>query len=94
MVLFTQVGDPRDYLPLDVNTRTGSWGKPSDMPANRNVITLTPSSRGGADAVAAAAAALAATYQVRHVCSRRAQGQVQPCLKPFCNFFSESICTC
>lgn len=31
---------------------------------NRKAITLTPSSKGGADAVAAAAAALAATYQV------------------------------
>lgn len=70
MVLFTQVGDPRDYLPLDLNARTGSWGNPSDMPANRNATILTPSSKGGADAVAAAAAALAATYQVRYVCSR------------------------
>jgi hypothetical protein len=31
----------------------------------RKELTLTPSSKGGADAVAAAAAALAATYQVR-----------------------------
>jgi hypothetical protein len=61
----TQIGDPRDYLPLDVNTRTGSWGRPSDMPPNRNATILTPNSKGGADAVAAAAAALAATYQVR-----------------------------
>jgi hypothetical protein len=30
-----QVGDARDYLPIDVNAGTGSWGKPSNMPANR-----------------------------------------------------------
>jgi hypothetical protein len=32
-----QVGDARDYVPIDVNARTGSWGKPSDMPGNRCV---------------------------------------------------------
>lgn len=36
--------------------------------ACREATTLTPGSKGGADAVAAAAAALAATYQVSWQC--------------------------
>jgi hypothetical protein len=41
----------------------GSWTRPSDMPRNRTAYNITRDSSGGADAVAAAAAALAATHQ-------------------------------
>jgi hypothetical protein len=69
LLLSLQVGEARDYVPIDLNASAGSWGKPSGMPSNRNATILTPSSKGGADAVAAAAAALAATYQVRNYTS-------------------------
>eukprot|EP00878_Enallax_costatus_P018168 GHUV01019116.1.p1 GENE.GHUV01019116.1~~GHUV01019116.1.p1 ORF type:complete len:324 (+),score=74.13 GHUV01019116.1:1555-2526(+) len=58
-----QVGNPVDYL-LNIAQRNGSWGPPQEMPANRTVYTITRTSKGGADVVAAAASALAATYEV------------------------------
>lgn len=62
MPVFLQVGNPTDYV-TSLQWNNGSWTRPSDMPRNRTAHSITRDSSGGADAVAAAAAALAATHQ-------------------------------
>jgi hypothetical protein len=66
-----QIGNPADYL-VNATTGTGFWGPPWDMPSNRQAIIINASasttslgSQGaGADVLAAATAALAATHMV------------------------------
>ncbi|KAI8475596.1 MAG: Six-hairpin glycosidase-like protein [Monoraphidium minutum] len=55
-----QVGDPADYASSPFAAAAASWGRPSDMPPNRNTTAVTAASPGGADAAAGAAAGLAA----------------------------------
>jgi endoglucanase len=58
-----QIGNAGDYY-INPDAGTGFWGKPSDMPKNRTATRITLASDGGADAVAAASAALSSTAMV------------------------------